>query len=281
MPSNYYQELVSRNKGLLSDEEQTKIRKTRILIAGCGVGSLVATAAVRFGFENFVLADGDKIEISNLNRQEYTKDDVGINKATALKNRLLSINPQAKIKAYPKFVKFENVKSLLKGIDIIIDAIDPEDGKAILYLHQEARKRKIWVISPYDTGYGSHVFAYYWQGKTYKEILGFSKRKRISSISQENFYNSFVGHTVKFIPSYLIPIVDKLLKGEIKHFPQPIIAAQMLSSLVVNLMKKISLGQKIKGNPYLISFDPELIADTKVKKYHEKKLADSRRRRSG
>jgi molybdopterin/thiamine biosynthesis adenylyltransferase len=258
MSKSYYQELTSRNTGLLTAEEQEKIKKTRILIAGCGVGSVVAAAAARFGFANFVLADGDKVEISNLNRQEYSKNDVGVNKAIALKKRLLSINPGVKVKVMPKFVKVGNVKSLLKDVDIIIDTIDPEDGKAILALHQEARKNKKFVISPYDMGFGSLVIVYKPEGKTYKELLGYAKNKKVATIQQDDFYNRFLNHTMKFIPSYLVPAVDKLLKGEIKHFPQLIIAAQILSGCVINLMRKIAIGEKLSGNPYILKIDPEL-----------------------
>lgn len=276
MKKDYYSELVSRNKGLLADEEQLKIKQTRILIAGCGVGSVVAAGAARFGFENFVLVDGDKVEISNLNRQEYTKNDVGINKAIALKKKLLNINPGAKVKVLPKFVKVGNVKNLLKGsprelalktrseeftsrgVDIIVDTIDPEDGQAILALHQEARINKKYIISPYDMGFGSLVIVYKPKGKTYKELLGYAKNKKVATVLQDDFYNRFLNHTMKFIPSYLVPAVDKLLKGEIKHFPQPIIAAQILSGCVINLMRKIAIGEKLKGDPYILKIDPEL-----------------------
>lgn len=267
MTKNYYNELVSRNQGLISASEQEKIKKARILVAGCGVGSVVAAGAARFGFENFVLADGDKVEISNLNRQEYIKNDVGINKAIALKKKLLSINPGVKVKVLPKFVKVANVKNLLKGsprefisrgVDIIVDTIDPEDGQAILALHQEARKNKKYIISPYDMGFGSLVIIYKPTGKTYKELLGYAKNKKVATVLQDDFYNRFLNHTMRFIPSYLVPAVDKLLKGEIKHFPQPIIAAQILSGCVVNLLRKIAIGEKLSGDPYILKIDPEL-----------------------
>ncbi|MBU2595865.1 hypothetical protein KJ713_03490, partial [Patescibacteria group bacterium] len=131
-------------------------------------------------------------------------------------------------------------------------------------------------ISPYDMGFGSLVIVYRPGGKTYKELLGYAKNKSAAAITQEDFYGRFLNHTMKYIPDYLYPAVDKLLKGEIKHFPQPIIAAQMLSSIVVNLMKKISLGQKFKGNPYTISLDPEL---SQVNKKNEKTLVNSGSRR--
>jgi molybdopterin-synthase adenylyltransferase len=54
-----YEELVLRNQGYIGAELQARIRKTRLLIAGCGVGSTVAETAIRTGFETITLADAD------------------------------------------------------------------------------------------------------------------------------------------------------------------------------------------------------------------------------
>lgn len=70
MPS--YEELTLRNAGYVPPELQEKIRATRLLVAGCGLGSTIAEAAARVGFERFTLADGDSIAPHNLNRQAFT-----------------------------------------------------------------------------------------------------------------------------------------------------------------------------------------------------------------
>ena len=58
-------ERYSRNRIYVSDEEQEKIRQTRILLGGAGIGSIIAECALRFGFEKMTIVDGDKIEESN------------------------------------------------------------------------------------------------------------------------------------------------------------------------------------------------------------------------
>ena len=99
----------NRNRIYISDEEQEKIRSVRILLGGAGIGSVIAECALRIGFEDIVIVDGDKVELSNLNRQNYVKSDIGKPKAECLAKRLLKINPKAKIKYYNVFIDNDNV----------------------------------------------------------------------------------------------------------------------------------------------------------------------------
>lgn len=59
----------ARNRLYIQEEEQEIIKNTPILFAGCGIGSNIVECALRFGFENITIVDGDTIELSNLNRQ--------------------------------------------------------------------------------------------------------------------------------------------------------------------------------------------------------------------
>ncbi len=73
-----YKKFTNRNSGYVSPSLQERIRGSRLLIAGCGVGSAVAEAAVRIGFREILLVDADTIEEHNLNRQNFTFDDIGL-----------------------------------------------------------------------------------------------------------------------------------------------------------------------------------------------------------
>ena len=69
-------ERYSRNRIYISEEEQERIKQVRILLGGAGIGSIIAECALRFGFENITIVDGDKVEESNLNRQNYVHSDL-------------------------------------------------------------------------------------------------------------------------------------------------------------------------------------------------------------
>lgn len=111
------------------------VRSCRILIVGIGgVGSWCAEALARTGFENITLADGDCIDITNINRQSpATQNTIGAPKTHAMRERLLDINPDANITALQLRFSSETCKAFnLSSYDIVIDAIDSVRDKALL-----------------------------------------------------------------------------------------------------------------------------------------------------
>ena len=86
---HFYDELVSRNRGLIDPEIQRRLREARFVIAGCGsTGGACVGPLVRSGATRFVLVDPGTYELANLNRQDATIDDVGRNKADVQAERI-------------------------------------------------------------------------------------------------------------------------------------------------------------------------------------------------
>ncbi len=110
-----------------------KIQSVRVGIAGLGgLGSNAATALVRCGFKNLLLCDFDKVDISNLNRQGYFLDQVGLPKTEALKINLLRINPDLKLELRPERLTALNAEAVLKQCDAIVEAFDGAEDKKML-----------------------------------------------------------------------------------------------------------------------------------------------------
>ncbi|WP_223557938.1 ThiF family adenylyltransferase [Chryseobacterium lathyri] len=114
----------SRNRIYVSPEEQHIIKNYPILLAGNGIGSNIAECALRFGFENITLIDGDIIDVSNLNRQNYTDQEVSMYKAESLYNRLKNINPEASIQYINEFITKENLDRILENVSVAFNALD-------------------------------------------------------------------------------------------------------------------------------------------------------------
>lgn len=102
-------------------------------IAGCGgIGSNVAMYLIRSGIQHLRFVDFDVVEPSNLNRQFYFKDQVGLPKVDALKTNLLRIDPQADVESQHVFLDSTNIRQVFDGCDLIVEAFDKADAKVML-----------------------------------------------------------------------------------------------------------------------------------------------------
>ena len=105
---------------------QKKIKSAKVLIIGMGgLGCPLLTYLASSGICNIGIADDDKIELSNLNRQIlFNSSDLGKYKVIQAKSKIKKIYNKIKIKTYKTKVKFQNIKSILKNYDIICDGTD-------------------------------------------------------------------------------------------------------------------------------------------------------------
>lgn len=145
-----------RNSIHIKEGEQRRIQNFRVLIGGCGIGSYIAECLLRMGFENMIIIDGDIVELTNLNRQNYVEADIGVNKAIALKDRLMAIHPDAKIRAYPEFLDPSNLYSLDLTCDVAINALDFSSDIPFLFDEYMAQKN-IAVVHPYNLGWAGFL----------------------------------------------------------------------------------------------------------------------------
>lgn len=102
-------------------------------IAGAGgLGSNCAVALARSGIGLLVIADHDTVDISNLNRQYYFIDQVGMKKTEALKKNIERINPETRVDIYDTELTGENIPVIFKDCDIIVEALDKNVMKRLL-----------------------------------------------------------------------------------------------------------------------------------------------------
>lgn len=131
------QQIFHRSRLLMGDAPLQRLHDIRVILFGVGgVGSWCAESLVRSGVKHLTIVDSDRVNISNVNRQLMaTTETVGQVKVEVLKERLLSINPEAEITAIQDIYNAENSESFrLNEYDVIIDAIDSLAEKAHLLL---------------------------------------------------------------------------------------------------------------------------------------------------
>jgi hypothetical protein len=200
-----YEEFCSRNWLFIDESLQLKIKNTKILIAGVGMGSYVACLAARTGFSNFIIADGDDVSLSNLNRQNFTTKDIGNNKAESLSKKLLEINPLIKIQTIPKFLNNNDLMLLIPTVDIVINTID-FDCAAFLECHLLSKIYNKLEIFPINLGFGAAIcfntihspsFNEYYKENNAEKIKHSILEELIISNNNQNQIKEFEKYTYK------------------------------------------------------------------------------------
>jgi sulfur carrier protein ThiS adenylyltransferase len=114
-------------------EVKTHLSRFRVEIAGAGgLGSNCAVALARCGIGTLVIVDYDVIETSNLNRQYYFSNQVGLMKTVALEENIRNINREVHVIAHQKKLDRSNIAELFSGCNIIVEAFDSSEMKEML-----------------------------------------------------------------------------------------------------------------------------------------------------
>lgn len=110
-----------------------RLKRSQVGIAGCGgLGSTVAVALARSGVGRLVLVDFDVVEPSNLNRQQYFVDQIGLPKVEALAANLTRINPYVTYKRHDLRLGSNDVHRVFAGCDVVAECFDSAAAKAEL-----------------------------------------------------------------------------------------------------------------------------------------------------
>ncbi|WP_423189857.1 ThiF family adenylyltransferase [Alkalibacterium sp. f15] len=178
-----------RNLGIMTEEEVQKLHETTIAIAGCGcIGGFSAELLARMGVGKLILADPDVFDVSNINRQcASTHLTVGQKKAEALKNHLLTINPDIEIDCYHEGVNEMNAPSFVDGADYVIDAIDYFAFPESVALHRAARQKDLFVTTAVALGFGTSVMTFSPVGLKLEEYVGIPENKTIDELQGQAF----------------------------------------------------------------------------------------------
>lgn len=138
-------------------EIQDKLDRARVGVAGLGgLGSNIAVQLARLGVGTLVLVDFDVVETSNLNRQHYTMQHLGLPKALALQEQLKAINPYLNYETYTERIVPANVVPLFDGCNVVCEAFDRADQKAMLIETLRTRLPGLPIVSGSGmAGYGS------------------------------------------------------------------------------------------------------------------------------
>ena len=110
-----------------------KLEQASVVICGVGgLGSNVAINLARAGIKKLILVDFDRVDVTNLQRQQYKASQVGEPKALALVENLKEIAPYTELEAYDEKITEENIDKFVANADVVCEAFDNPETKSML-----------------------------------------------------------------------------------------------------------------------------------------------------
>ena len=121
------EEKFSRTEMLIGNDGLEKLKDSKVAVFGLGgVGSFVCEGLARSGVGNFVLVDFDKVDESNINRQLIaTVKTIGMHKVDLMRERILEINPEAKVEVHREFYMADSTSDIItEDLSYAVDCVD-------------------------------------------------------------------------------------------------------------------------------------------------------------
>lgn len=261
---------TSRNRNLITADEQKKLYEATIFVAGLSVGSNIVEALVSMGIGGkFIIADMDVIEPSNLNRIRSPYHDVGAHKADAVAMRMSEIDPYIEFELYRDGVDEKNLLEILDvhKPDIIVDEMDQVQLK--IKMRREAQKRGIPVLSAADNGdsalldierYDINPDYTPYHGLIPADVLNYLEtatgipRQQLGVLIGKYFVGS------KNIPLRMFKSLAEVSKT-LPSWPQLGGAATQSGIVIAYASRRILLGQTLRAGRYVIGPDQVLDPD--------------------
>ncbi len=259
-------DLFSRNWAFITPEIQHILDHTCLFAAGAGLSSTIVTLACRTGFGSFILADGDNVELSNLNRQAFFRRQIGENKATATAELLREIRPDAEVMVLPEFIENDSYTASLERANIVINSID-YDNPALFALARDARARGIPMIIPLNLGWGGAVFVFTGDSMPLAEVLGVDPAASHSAadVSGRLVASAFGGSPFG-VPDYLAAtLADFQTNGaQWPCEPQLGAAASLTAAMVVRAAAALAANEPVRVAPAASHIDLRTLLEPSI-----------------
>lgn len=252
-PQFDYMTAFSRNIGWVTEAEQQILRLKKVAVAGLGgVGGSHALTLARLGLGHFHLADFDRFDLANMNRQAGAfVSTIDARKCAVISSMVSDINPEAQITEFPKGVTEGSIEAFLKDVDLFVDGLDFFVLDIRRKLFARAYEMGIPAITAAPLGLGV-AWITFMPGK-----MSFEQYFRLESLPLNRQYVNFmIGLAPKAL--HKAALVDpSRVDFAAKAGPSTNMACQMASAVVGTEAVKILLKRgTVKAAPYYHQFSP-------------------------
>jgi nitroreductase len=247
-----YDKAFSRNIGWVTEWEQLELRRKKVAIAGMGgVGGVHLLTLVRLGVAAFHIADHDRFELANFNRQVgATLSTIGRAKVEVLAKMARDINPEVNITHFPHGIDEGNIDRFLDSVDLFIDGLDffALDIRAKVFAR--CAELGIPAITAAPLGMGAAYLVFMPSRMTFEQYF------RLEGLLPERQYvNFFMGLAPKGLQgAYLMDPTRMDLAGQ--RGPSSTTGCQLCAGVTGAEVVKILLGRgRVRAAPLYHQFD--------------------------
>ncbi len=262
---NYFKLRTSRNKNLISHQEQTQFRNLSVGIAGLSVGScILSSIVISGGPKQIKIADFDTLEITNLNRIRAKLKDIGKNKIQIAAKEIWELDPDAELGLYEHGITEQNLKEFLAGkpkLNIFIDEMDSIPLK--IQSRFLCKKLKIPVIMATDNGDSVILDVERYDLEPKREIF----HGLLGKINPENLknltYNEWLSLATKIVGGeYLTTNMQESLLQigkKLPAVPQLGAIASVAGAATCLVLRRIASKKNMPSGRYIISLEEKII----------------------
>jgi tRNA threonylcarbamoyladenosine dehydratase len=247
-----YAEAFSRNIGWVTPQEQAVLAHSRVAIAGLGgVGGSHLLTLARLGVGDFNIADFDRFEIQNFNRQVgATMANLGRPKVDALESLALDINPGSRISKFPEGVTTANVDRFLAGAEVYVDGLDFFAVEARRMVFAACRDRGIPAVTAAPLGMGVALLYFDPSGMSFEDYFRFEGQPL-----QEQLARFMAGLSPAMLQRKYLAVPQAVNFGE-RRGPSTAMACELCAGVMGTEVLKILLQRgPMRAAPWGLQYD--------------------------
>lgn len=247
-----YDAAFSRNIGWVTEEEQKRLRNTRVAIGGLGgVGGVHLLTLARLGIGRFSIADFDVFDIVNFNRQVgATVQSLGRPKIDVLGEMARDINPELELKMFPEGVGRESLDDFLDGVNVYVDGLDFFAFDARRMTFSACERKGIPVVTAAPLGLGTALLVFGPGGMSFEDYFGFEGADEI-----EMAIRFLVGLSPAMLQRGYVMDMSRVNLAE-RRGPSCIAACQLCAGVAAVETLKLALGREgVRMAPWGSQYD--------------------------
>ncbi len=247
-----FDKAFSRNLGWITQDEQHKLQKSRVAIAGMGgVGGGHLLALARLGLGNFNISDFDDFDIHNLNRQAGAfLPNMGQPKLNILAKMAQDINPELDLRLFPEGVRAENVDEFLRDVDVYVDGLDFFALPARRMVFAKCREKGIPVLTAAPLGMGVALLYFSPDGMSAEQYFRWEGHQ-----VQEQYARFIAGLSPAMVQRHYL-VAPEAVNFQEKRGPSTVMACDLCAGVMGTSVLKLLLRRgSIRPAPWGMHFD--------------------------